>query len=114
MCLHGPSFLLGKQVFSYKQELPFKSTVSAVAFHPSEQMAVFAAYGLHEPIVVLVHKNDPSDLIVPTTNTTQTTQKIRTKKTSKDTAEKTLRMSTRFRDIARTLNTVTAFSSSSQ
>lgn len=109
--------VIGKQVFSYNQELPLKSTVSAMAFHPSEQMAVFTAYGRHEPIVVLVHKNDLSDpAVVPTDAATQftTKTKLEQKKISEDVTEKTLKKSTRFRDIARTLNTVTAFTASSQ
>ncbi len=97
-------FLLfaGKLSFSYNQELPLKSTVSAVAFHPSEQMAVFSAYGPHESIVVLVHKVDHSEM--PTRN-----REKRVKSAASKNIKTSLKASVKLSEIARTLNNITAF-----
>ncbi len=72
-------------------------------------MAVFSAYGPHEPIVALVHKNDPS---IGPTDATSIIQQKKTKKVSIDPDKKTEKMAASLRHIARALNTVTAFTTS--
>lgn len=97
--------LTGKHLFSYTQELPIKSTVSAMAFHPSEQMAVFSAYGTHEPIIVLVHKNEQASKHSEANHKHRRKEKGASKL---NTRELTLMQSSRLSEVAKTLNKVTS------
>ena len=104
------TWLAGKHMFSYTQELPIKSTVSAMAFHPSEQMAVFSAYGTHEPIIVLVHKNEQAS---KPSETNQKQHRRKEKGVSKlNTGEISLMQSSRLSEVAKTLNKVTSITES--
>lgn len=48
------SFAAGEQVAMYS-ELPFKSTIRDISYHPFENMVAFCAFGQSEPILLYIY-----------------------------------------------------------